>query len=458
MVAKNIILGTLLLIAVLMRFIGGDIAILGYFVLACHAFFGRIQLIQSLALLWFFSFIGGAIAPAVTGASIARYITVGGATISLLLLNYQDRAFKSISLPVLATFLLGAFIFIHSMLFSEVLDVSLLKIILWVSVMVVLLSAWKGLDYLERTRLERQLFGGLVVVMLVSLPLVITKIGYINNGYGFQGILNQSQAFGITMVLLASWLIGRLFETVRYRWLNIILLGICLVLMIMSETRTAGFSLFLAALGVSIIFFFTKFSIKSTMRALAVMPIIIMIGYGMNDQLKTFIYKRNNAVNLVEMGVESRSILVIPMIANISENPMSGIGFGVGSRPVDREWIDRENIFGLPTSAAIEKGLMPVAVLEELGVPGLLVVFAWLWMTIRRAHRSGVTPFLVVSTLMFTNLGEAALFSTGGMGLFFLILIAWAATGRGYVLEGLAVKPNLRTVLMQQRLLTSKVV
>ena len=448
MMSKNSILGAVLLITVVMRLIGGDIASLGYFVLACYALFGRAQLIQSLAVLWFFSFIGPAIAPEASAASIGRYVTIGGAAISLLLHSYLDRSFKSISPPVLATLLLGAFIFIHSMLFSEIVDVSLLKTVSWVSVMAVLLSAWKGLGYLERARLERQLFGGLAVLMLVSLPLVVTDIGYINNGYGFQGILNQSQAFGMTMVLLGSWLIGRLFETVRYRWLEIILLGLCLVLTVMSETRTAGFALFLAASGVSIIFFSTRFSILLSMRTLAVVPIIIIIGFGTIDQLNTFIFKRDNAINVVDMGVASRGILVIPMIANISENPMTGIGFGVGSRSVDREWVDRENIFGLPISAPTEKGVMPLAVLEELGVPGLLAVLAWLWVIIRRAYRLGVTPFLVVSTLMLTNLGEASLFSAGGMGLFFLILIAWAATGRGDALEGSAVKPNLSTVLV----------
>ena len=246
-----------------MRFIGGDIANVGYFVLAGYAFFGRAQVIQSLAMLWLFSFVGPAITEDPSAAHLLRYVTIGGAAVSLLLHNYKSNSYKTVSLPVLATLFLGVFIVVHSMAFSLMVDVSILKAISWLTVVGVLLSAWTSLDYLERTRLEMQFFGGLAVLMLMCLPLVFTEIGYIRNGYAFQGISDSSQSWGLMMALLGSWLIGRLFERVKYRWFEIILLLLTLALLVLSATRTAGLALLLATFGTLIIYLFSANSLLS---------------------------------------------------------------------------------------------------------------------------------------------------------------------------------------------------
>ena len=444
MVSKNIILLTLLIIAFCLRFIGGDIANFSYFVLAGYAFFGRAQVIQSLAILWFFSFIGPAITEDPSAAHLLRYVTIGGAAVSLLLQNYKDNSYKSVSLPVFATLFLSVFIVVHSMSFSLMVDVSILKAISWLTVVGVLLSAWTSLDYLERARLEMQLFGGLAVLMLMCLPLVFMEIGYIRNGYAFQGISGSSQSWGLIMAILGSWLIGRLFERVKYRWFEIILLVLSLILLVMSATRTAGLALFLAAFGSLIIFAFTRVSLLSFIRTLAVVSAISMVSwFSFSDQLTTFMYKKDSVSNVLEIGEVSRGVLVFPMIKNISENPMTGIGFGVASRPSMR-YSRRDSLFGLPISSPVEKGVTPIAALEELGLPGLLLVLLWTWIMIRRSFRSGFAPFVVLSTVMFTNLGEASMFSAGGMGLLLLIALAWAVTGDGYSPSGFAFKEHRR--------------
>ena len=432
MIYKNIILVILLMSAFFMRFSGGEIANLSYFVLAGYALFGRVQLIQSLTLLWLFAFIGPAITPEASAASVLRYIVIVAAAVSLLFHKYMKRpfSFRRISLLVFSTLCLGIFIFIHSIFFSLIIDVSILKTFSWLIVILVLMSAWEGLDNLERTRLEKQLFGGLAVLMLICLPLIFTNIGYIRNGYAFQGILDSSQSWGLVMAVLGSWLIGRLSEKVQYRWLDIILLGLSMVLLVMSATRTAGFALVLAVSFSSIIYFATRVSILSFIRTIFVVSIISMVTWiNLSDQLTTFIFKKDSAASVLKVGEASRGVLVFPMLTNIVENPMTGIGFGVASQPSKRI-IHREGALGIPVGAPVEKGVTPLAILEELGVLGLIVVVLWVWMLIRRSYQSGFTPFLVLSTVLFTNLGEASLFSTGGMGLLFLVFLAWSVTGR----------------------------
>ena len=198
----------------------------------------------------------------------------------------------------------------------------------------------------------------------------------------------------------------------------------------MSATRTAGLAFVLATSVASVIFFFNRSSVWSFIRTFTIITTIILgLWATMSEQLIIFINKKDNVSNVLEIGEASRGVLVYPMIANISENPLTGIGFGVASIQSMRQ-VNRENIFGLPTSAPTEKGVMPVAVLEELGVFGLISVVLWLWIIMYRSFQSGFSTFVVATTVMFTNLGEASLFSVGGMGLLFLILIGWSATGR----------------------------
>ena len=71
---------------------------------------------------------------------------------------------------------------------------------------------------------------------------------------------------------------------------------------------------------------------------------------------------------------------------------------------------------------------MPLAVIEELGIPGSLLVFVWLWMLIRRSERAGFTSLVVLVTMLALNLGENIFFSPGNMGLILIVLSTWAAT------------------------------
>jgi hypothetical protein len=72
--------------------------------------------------------------------------------------------------------------------------VSILKAVSWLLVTITLFAAWGGLDMDGRFEIENRVFGGLIVIMIASLPLLLVpSIGYAINGTGFQGILNHPQ-------------------------------------------------------------------------------------------------------------------------------------------------------------------------------------------------------------------------------------------------------------------------
>jgi hypothetical protein len=143
------------------------------------------------------------------------------------------------------TVLLGLFFIVHALLFSPIVDVSVLKSVSWTLAMATLIAAWLGLREEERSAVADNIYIGLVVLMIVSLPLLALSVGYLVNKTGFQGVLNHPQAFGSTMALLGAWAASRMLGKRQPPWSAVALVGACLVLVLLSEARTAGFALVL---------------------------------------------------------------------------------------------------------------------------------------------------------------------------------------------------------------------
>ena len=218
------------------------------------------------------------------------------------------------------------------------------------------------------------------------------------------------------------------------------LFGLALVLIVMSEARAAGLGLVLG-LGVAMLIGrrlarrrwrdFLPGLGSTRVRVILALALIgaLVTGPFLATHIENYRTKRTDNVALVDMYEASRGALIDRMLENVREHPWTGIGFGIASYPEDMD-VARDPVLGLPTGAAVEKGMVFLAVLEELGIFGLLSVLAWLWMLVRRtARNAGMTALAVCLTALFMNFGESVLFSPGGMGMLSLILIAWAATG-----------------------------
>ncbi|MBK8742082.1 MAG: hypothetical protein IPM02_22385 [Betaproteobacteria bacterium] len=144
-----------------------------------------------------------------------------------------------------------------------------------------------------------------------------------------------------------------------------------------------------------------------------------------SEQIDSFIIKRGTTPDLADAYEGSRGELISRMWENIEKTPFEGIGFGIASSPELNE-IQREPMFDLPVGAAVEKGVMPVAVLEEVGIPGFLLVAVWFGMLLLRSAQRGIEPLAVSATVLMLNMSEATFFSPGGLGLLWLLLAGWA--------------------------------
>ena len=158
--------------------------------------------------------------------------------------------------------------------------------------------------------------------------------------------------------------------------------------------------------------------------------VVLLFGSILHVQISKYLNKRNESASIVQGYEKSRGGLIDAMLRNISSTPLQGIGFGIASNP-DEMVVQRDPVLGLPTGAVIEKGVLPIAVLEEIGLFGFVLFAVWVVMVIQRSARAGFAQFAVCMTALLLNLGECTLFSPGGMGLLSLILFGWCVNRSG---------------------------
>ena len=435
---KNKFLFAVVATAIILRLASEPAAIISYLVIAVYALSGRAQAIQALALSWLLTMINPGLAPEAPYAFVMRYVVLLAAAISVFLRSNFLLYFKLTNNMVRATLMLGSFLIVLSYFFSPMIGVSVLKALSWTVSMSTLFAAWGGLSPESRDLLARLLFQGIIFVMLASLPLLLVpSLGYLRNGTGFQGILNHPQVFGLTMALLGARAASHILAYKRPPWSNVVLVAASVMLVFLSQARTAGMAMVLGV-GVAIVIapFLAKRPIRSMLPGLRSKRVHIILGLTLacfliagptlNAIIRPYISKGTGVTHLIETYENSRGILIEPMWYNIKDKPLQGIGFGIASVPALMN-IERDPVFELPISASVEKGAMPLAVLEELGIFGFLAVAAWLWILLRRSAHGGVGPLAVSITVLLMNMGEATLFSPGGMGLLILILLGWAA-------------------------------
>jgi len=429
-------IGWIPILAIGLRLASSETADASFLLLSAFALAGRAQAVQALSLSWFFSFISPGIAPDCTYPSLGRYAVIAAAAISVLISGYKNNTKRGTDRLVIMTLLFGVIIITHSILFSPILDVSILKGLSWSVTMVTLLAACNGLSFEETLTLESWIHGGLVLIALISLPLLVLPLGYMRNGTGFQGILSHPQVYGPTMALLGAWTLGRMTERRPPPWSSICLVLLCLALIVKSETRTAGlamvlgypFSLFISPMITRRPFNTMAPALKSSrFKVLLIGAALatLLLGSQLLGLVSHFVSKggRVSSVNPAEVYLASRGILIESMFKNIKQQPWTGVGFGIASETSDLT-VSRDPLFHLPISAPIEKGVAPVMVVEELGIPGAAFFLAWSLICLRRAATRGIAAFSLLTVLLLLNLGEATLFSPGGLGLLTLILLS----------------------------------
>jgi O-antigen ligase len=420
---------------------------ISYFIIAGYALLGKKQVIQAFILCFFFTTMNREIIPITEFQSFNRYIVTLAAFFSIFL----RTGFLKFDFLSLFTLGFAFFVIIHSIFFSLEIEISILKIVNWTVVIITLLKAWSGLSKSEHIRMQMWIKRFLLFIALSSLPfLLFSEIGYRINGKGFQGVLIHPQTFGMTIALLATIFFIQLFENKKSLWFSIVILFLLFWLIFLSESRTAFVSIIITMiifhLYLCISIFFSKkykfFFIFLFFYFLLIIIISTLFHFEIIQIYNHIISKSNRAdsYDIFNSYIVSRNLTLVPMIENISKNFMTGIGFGVASDPFSME-VYYSSFFNLPISAFVEKTNLFIMIFEEIGIFGFILFVMWIFIIFYNSVMSNApVNFLVLILILLMNMGEAVLFSPGGIGLLFLILLTSVITRPKLILNSSALK------------------
>lgn len=411
-------------------------AAISYVVLAIYAFCGRERAIEALFVCWLFGMLNEALFPGEQFTTVGRYLVVFAAAASVFG-RFLVNGRLVLTGPEIMTFLLGGFILLHSALLSIIPSISFLKGAVWLCATLTALIAFREMPERSRGAVSERILVILAFVAVASLAVSQMPEAYLPLTSLLRGILGHSQALGSVMAILATWMFLRAFARQEPRATDLALLGIAIVVLFLTTSRTAlgAFVLSVACVGLMCQLRLGALSPTALVGLTsgrsfvlgAIIALIVAFNYGtVVDILAGFIGKYTYSFNVVEAYIQSRSGQIEEMWSNIQRNPLAGIGFGIASRPFE---MGIATTFGVPVSAAIEKGVTPVAVWEELGLSGLLLFAMWTAAFIWKSAHCDAQRIALFFCILLLNLGEGTLFSPGGVGLIQIGLLGWIVSG-----------------------------
>lgn len=285
------------------------------------------------------------------------------------------------------------------------------------------------------------LAGTIVINGFLALALGVgygrSIMGNLNAGsVYFQGPFYHPNACGpfcglVIVLLFSIWL----FSIHRARWVCLVLIPPLLYFIWLSKSRTGVASLVAGLMIVGMLTLmpaakrFVRLRLNMSRTGLviaAAMIAVLVVLMDLGNQgvivksVFTLINKYDKQAETLESGsiLSSRRYLIERGWAGFLERPLTGLGFEVS---LDPYFVENATLF----SAPIEKGFLPTAVLEEVGVLGtvpfvlfLITMMVSLW---RQRNAPGLAMLI---TYLIANLGEVSIFAFGGPGLLGWLLVA----------------------------------
>lgn len=296
-----------------------------------------------------------------------------------------------------------------------------------------------------------------VAILLLSIPTwFYPSIGWRDTPRFFQGILDHPQAFGVVTALFVAFWSGKILMNEEQRdWKGIILAALGWFFMLSSNSRTAITSViigFLLMVILSVLLDRPSWTKGLKARLLSrsfilgffvVLLLSLVLHPLVLPRISDFVLKKQQLVTRSDLEAlvservaprrlaPSRTRMVRKQVKNFLEHPLWGIGFGIPSEGTST-WrrLNYDPVFQkIPISGGVEKSLLATKILEETGLVGavlftLLIGSLAVPVLSRGARFADGWLFL---TCLLTNIGEATLFSLGGIGLLLWLLIAFSA-------------------------------
>ena len=244
----------------------------------------------------------------------------------------------------------------------------------------------------------------------------------------FNGVTWHSQELGTIAALLNAFLLSDYLCNFQRGNRLYQLLLVCIPILIYKSSSRAGLIAYLLSITLTILFFNRERRVSQGKKARAITSLVLLILIatigivltpGAGKRMEAFLRKTQDVElmggdrSLAEDLTHSRMGLVEKGMANFRKKPLIGNGFQVSE---EMQFWDKDKM-GLILSAPIEKGVLPVMILEEGGVIGAIFFLAFLFAVYVKYLRLRFTCFLsTFSVFLFLNSAEATYFSTAGGG------------------------------------------
>lgn len=322
---------------------------------------------------------------------------------------------------------------------SVAVEISLMKLLSFTLVSAATLVGWARLDAGGRQNMLLWIGSLIAAVLVLSVPTYFVEaVGYATNGFAFQGILNQPQAFGSFLVPVAVWLTANAFAARRaVSAFGLAVISFVWVLMLSSLSRNAAVASLLAlSLGATLVWLRSgglggqqAQRLILTMTWVAIALFITALAFpAAADRIIRFVSKYGEIRTVAESFNESRGWLIDLQWQSFLARPWTGHGFQVYPSGVFPSGVTE--IMGIPVAASVEKGFIGTAVLEETGIIGAVVFLGLVIGLLRTAMAKGdLASLCLLLACLFINLGECVLFAAGGLGLYVWLLIGMAVSG-----------------------------
>ena len=242
----------------------------------------------------------------------------------------------------------------------------------------------------------------------------------------FCGVTNQSQALAPLLSCAWGWVVcDCLFVERKIRWPHLMLIICALPLLYKTRSRVA--ILCLLVISILVCFYLPRklelgARVRRWLRPVLLggvsLGVVALVLAEMNsDAISRWIRKTNDVEGddrtLQEAVTASRQKLVDMCMEDFKDSPLIGKGFQVA-------WYTKENLIGdggIVLSSPIEKGILPIMILGETGLVGLVIFLVFLWIFVADcSRRRFFITIALMAVLLTTNIGEATFFSPGGIG------------------------------------------
>jgi hypothetical protein len=404
-----------------------------YFALAAWATVSPTAAIKALTVAWLIGFLNPVLFEPVEHYETVRWLPVVTAFLGAIIRSARRRTKPG--LEAQAVIYLGTLYVGISLYTSYAPVVSLAKIGTFTSGALAVLINFRlahSDGAVFRWHIQRWFATFTTTVVMLSAPFFFSDAGFHLNERGFQGLMSHPQAFGVFLAPIVAWGSMSLLMRMERPRPVVYTLILAWASLLATQSRTALLAVLGGLLIAGLVGVISRHRAELSRRGLAIAALLgVVVLVATEEELPrafvTFL-KKDSGASVVESLQRSRWDLTERSLSNFQTAYLTGIGFGMPSDTSElnvQEW----QALSVPVGASIEKGFLLSAVLEEVGIIGLIALLVLLGVLCQVAwNHARLHGLCVLLVCIFVNLGEAVFFSFGGMGLYTWLLMGFAAT------------------------------